>query len=157
VVLLAERGKRSAAEDFEVLDYGDIGSGALFRSRPRPVAQSPESRGNSPSARPVAPVPSGLTASADSTGKVILVPVAGDGSTFGPDLARSGRYTVGAKGAEVQYDDFAAALAALHRMDTPHWRRPNAAGNWGIAVSRLHELLPWNWQKKQAPRSAEAA
>ena len=63
---------------------------------------------------------------------MIRVPVAADGSTFGPDLARKGRYTVGAKGTEKQYDTFDAALAALHQMKPPRWRRPNAAGNWGI-------------------------
>lgn len=74
--------------------------------------------------------------SADFTGEVIFVPVAGDGSTFGPELQRNGHFTVGAKGAEVQYDSFEAALKALHRMDTPRWRRPNSAGNWGIVSGR---------------------
>ncbi|EIE52915.1 hypothetical protein C357_01263 [Citreicella sp. 357] len=74
--------------------------------------------------------------SADFTGEVIFVPVAGDGSTFGRELRRNGHYTVGAKGAEVQYDSFEAALKALHRMDTPRWRRPNSAGNWGIVSGR---------------------
>lgn len=80
----------------------------------------------------VAPEP----ASADFIGEVIFVPVAGDGSTFGPELLRNGHYTIGAKGAEVQYDSFEAALKALHKMDTPRWRRPNAAGNWGIVSGR---------------------
>lgn len=74
--------------------------------------------------------------SADFTGEVIFVPVAGDGSTFCPELQRNGHFTVGAKGAEVQYDSFEAALKALHRMDTPRWRRPNSAGNWGIVSRR---------------------
>ncbi|TLP42174.1 hypothetical protein FDK21_20160 [Cohaesibacter sp. CAU 1516] len=75
-------------------------------------------------------------ACADFTGEVIFVPVAGDGSTFGPDLLRNGHYTVGAKGAEVQYSSFDAALTALHKMETPRWRRPNTAGNWGIVSGR---------------------
>ncbi|SFQ78273.1 3'-5' exonuclease [Donghicola eburneus] len=74
--------------------------------------------------------------SATPTANTICVPVAGDGSTFGPELVRKGRYTVGAKGAEEQYDSFDAALAALRQMDTPRWRRPNAAGNWGIVTGR---------------------
>jgi hypothetical protein len=74
--------------------------------------------------------------SADFTGEVIFVPVAGDGSTFGPELQRNGHFTVGAKGAEVQHGSFEAALKALHQMDTPRWRRPNSAGNWGIVSGR---------------------
>ena len=62
----------------------------------------------------------------------IRVPVAADGTHFSLDLARRGYYTVGAKGAEEKYDSFDAALDALNRMSTPRWRRPNAAGNWGI-------------------------
>lgn len=74
--------------------------------------------------------------SADFTGEVVFVPVAGDGSIFGPELLRNGHFTVGGKGSEVQYDSFEAALTALHRMETPRWRRPNAAGNWGIVSGR---------------------
>lgn len=74
--------------------------------------------------------------SADFSGEVIFVPVAADGSIFGPELLRNGHYTVGAKGSEVQYDSFDAALTALHRMDTPRWRRPNSSGNWGIVSGR---------------------
>ncbi|AWI86779.1 hypothetical protein CEW88_23320 (plasmid) [Alloyangia pacifica] len=63
---------------------------------------------------------------------MIRVPVAADGTAFGPDLARNGYYTVGAKGAEEKHASFDAALDALTKMDKPRWRRPNAAGNWGI-------------------------
>ncbi|TLP42179.1 hypothetical protein FDK21_20150 [Cohaesibacter sp. CAU 1516] len=63
---------------------------------------------------------------------LIRVPVAADGSCFGPDLARNGHFTVGAKGEEKKYDSFEAALDALTKMDKPRWRRPNSAGNWGI-------------------------
>lgn len=62
----------------------------------------------------------------------IRVPVAADGTTFNLGLARRGYFTVGAKGAEEKYGSFDAALEALKQMDTPRWRRPNAAGNWGI-------------------------
>lgn len=44
--------------------------------------------------------------------------------------------TVGAKGAEQQYDDFYEALQALARMNVARWRRPNNAGNWGIVRAR---------------------
>ena len=64
------------------------------------------------------------------------VPVAADGTTFNPDLVRRGYFTVGAKGAEEKHDSFDVALEALIRMDTPRWRRPNAAGNWGIVSGR---------------------
>lgn len=43
-----------------------------------------------------------------------------------------GYFTVGPKGAEEKHDSFDAALEALNQMATPRWRRPNAAGNWGI-------------------------
>jgi hypothetical protein len=64
--------------------------------------------------------------------KALFVPVARDGSAFHPGLRRGGRYTIGPKGQEVQIADFAEALAALHRMPVPYWRRPNPQGNWGI-------------------------
>lgn len=79
---------------------------------------------------------SGLAAKVSSDQQLVLVPIAADNSHFGPHLARNGRYTVGAKGAEVQYDDFDAALIALREMDKPRWRRPNDAGNWGIVSGR---------------------
>lgn len=136
VVLLAGRGIQGAAEDFGVLDDGDIGSGFQPHPVARPLAQPQVSLATARPARTSSLVSSEAAARADVAGKMILVPVAGDGSTFGPDLARNGRYTVGAKGAEVQYDDFNAALTALHQMDTPRWRRPNPAGNWGIVSGR---------------------
>lgn len=74
---------------------------------------------------------------------VFFVPVARDGTCFSGDLARAGRYTIGGKGAEVQVEGFRAALATLHRMAVPHWRRPNAEGNWGI-VSGIR------WERRTA-------
>lgn len=64
--------------------------------------------------------------------EVTLVPYAADGSHFGPHLKRSGKFTVGEKDDEVQFEDFDEALAYLRRMGVAKWRRPNAAGNWGI-------------------------
>lgn len=61
------------------------------------------------------------------------VPVAKDGSWFGPHLARrDGSYTIGSKGEEMQLASFEQALRHLEKMATPRWRRPNAKGNWGI-------------------------
>lgn len=128
VVLMAERGKRvtvkprSASADDDVLDDGDIGSvsvpAAMIRRTVVPVVTTP-----------VRAMP---TVDAHTANGMIRVPVAADGTTFGPDLARNGYYTVGAKGAEEKHSSFSAALDALTRMDKPRWRRPNSAGNWGI-------------------------
>lgn len=71
----------------------------------------------------------------------MLVPVAKDGSHFGPHLAASGRpYTVGEKDGPHRFEDFHQALAHLKSMKVAKWRRPNAAGNWGL-VSAV-EWLP---------------
>lgn len=72
----------------------------------------------------------------DFSGEVVFVPVASDGGTFHPGLARNGKYTVGAKGDEVQFAQFQDALSALHKMSTPRWRRPNMQGNWGIVSGK---------------------
>ncbi len=72
----------------------------------------------------------------DFSGEVLFVPVASDGSTFHPRLARNGKYTVGAKGEEVQFGQFQDALSALQKMSTPRWRRPNTQGNWGIVSGK---------------------
>lgn len=68
--------------------------------------------------------------------EVIFIPVASDGSHFHPRLTRSGKFTIGAKGEETQYDSYEKALAELQKMATPRWRRPNSAGNWGIVSGR---------------------
>ena len=64
----------------------------------------------------------------------IFVPVARDGSTFHPGLRRGSSYTIGKKGEEEQIAKFGDALACLQKMPVPYWRRPNAAGNWGIVA-----------------------
>ena len=61
-----------------------------------------------------------------------LVPYAADGSEFSPKLKRAGKFTVGDKDDEVQFEDFDEALAYLRRMGVAKWRRPNAVGSWGI-------------------------
>ncbi|WP_292069348.1 hypothetical protein [Marivita sp. XM-24bin2] len=128
VVLLAERGLRGVSNEFDVVDDDD--AGPSFLPMPTRTVAWPAAVQPSPVNAPAMPDPV-----AQSTGMeaLFLVPVAADGSALGPELARNGRYTVGAKGSELKFDDFEDALKALHKMDTPRWRRPNVAGNWGIA------------------------
>jgi len=61
-----------------------------------------------------------------------LVPFASDGSHFGPHLKRAGKFTVGDKEDEVQFDEFEEAMAYLRRMGQAKWRRPNVSDKWGI-------------------------
>lgn len=76
------------------------------------------------------------TPGTDALEDVVFVPVAADATIFHPGLVRSGKYTIGAKGDEVQCATFEEALGALQKMATPRWRRPNEAGNWGIVSGR---------------------
>lgn len=76
--------------------------------------------------------------------EVTLVPYAADGSHFGPHLKRAGKFTVGEKDDEVQLEDFDEALAYLRRMGVSKWRRPNAAGSWGIVSAVRWEVMPTN-------------
>jgi hypothetical protein len=71
----------------------------------------------------------------------VFVPVSRDGSAFHPGLTRGGGYTIGEKGSEIQATSFEEALAALQRMPTPYWRRPNASGHWGIVAGVRWERL----------------
>jgi hypothetical protein len=66
----------------------------------------------------------------------VFAPVTADGSFFHPGLVRIGKFMVRARGEEVQHLSFDAALAALQKMATASWRRPNDAGNWGIVSGR---------------------
>lgn len=67
--------------------------------------------------------------------EVYLVPYAADGSCFNKQLKRAGKFTVGEKEDEIQFEDFDEALGYLRRMGVAKWRRPNAAGNWGIVTA----------------------
>lgn len=60
------------------------------------------------------------------------VPIAADGSVFSPRLARKSGLWVGEKGCEKRFERFDEALAYLRGMTVARWRRPNAAGAWGI-------------------------
>lgn len=60
------------------------------------------------------------------------VPVAKDGSWFGPHVGRGGVFQIGEKGAEIRVTGYETALAQLRTMSPPRWRRPNEKGNWGI-------------------------
>lgn len=62
----------------------------------------------------------------------LQVPVAKDGTWFGPHLLKAGEYTIGAKGEEFRCDDFISAMEALRTMPVARWRRPNPSGNWSI-------------------------
>jgi hypothetical protein len=63
----------------------------------------------------------------------MFLPVAKDGSVFDAKTCRrAGGYWVGPKGNEQKFSTFADALAALRLLDKPCFRRPNAAGNWGL-------------------------
>ena len=62
--------------------------------------------------------------------KACVVPVASDGTWFGPHLARSGdKYTLGPKGKEIQVKGLENALDMLTRMPVAEWRRPNKNGH----------------------------
>ena len=67
--------------------------------------------------------------------ETVLVPYAADGSCFNTQLKRAGKFTVGDKDDEIQFEDFDEALAYLRRMGTAKWRRPNAKDNWGTVAA----------------------
>ena len=71
-----------------------------------------------------------------SDGMTLYTCVAKDGSYFGPHLIRKRGFWIGKKGDEKYVEDFDAALKDLKSMDSPSWRRPNPAGNWGIVTGR---------------------
>jgi len=80
----------------------------------------------------------------EDLGEVLFVPVAKDGTWFDPVRCRNGTgYRIGPKGAESRVSDYRAALDRLTRMARPHWRRPNAAGHWGLVVGV-------DWMRKSA-------
>ena len=66
-------------------------------------------------------------------------PVAKDGSRFDESCCRGGKYTVGEKGDEKPFISYSKALDYLRRMPVAKWRRPNAAGNWGIVSAAYWE------------------
>lgn len=75
---------------------------------------------------------------------VMFIPVAKDGTAFDPVFCRNGRgYTIGPKGAEMPIDDYFEALRILTKASSPHWRRPNENGNWGIVAGI-------SWQRRDA-------
>ena len=64
-----------------------------------------------------------------------LIPVSKDGSHFDAvKCLRAGGYWVGSKGNERKFSKFEDALAALRKMSTPRFRRPNNNGNWGLVT-----------------------
>ncbi len=82
-----------------------------------------------------APAAAETAANAKAGDDFLFVPVARDGTWFSPECRSGGRYTVGAKGEELKFTDYFEALAALVKMPTPRWRRPNANGKPEIVAS----------------------
>lgn len=98
----------------------------------QPTRREPETEGAhaAKANRGEAPVPEYFT-----------VPVASDGSWFSPRCATAGGYTIGAKGDEMRHQDYFEALAALMKMKSPKWRRPNTSGNRGIVTATRYERV----------------
>lgn len=63
------------------------------------------------------------------------VPIAADGTPFGPHLRRNGTFCVGDKGEEKHFTGFEQALSYLKAQTKARWRRPNPKGNWGIVTA----------------------
>ncbi|MEN8261761.1 MAG: hypothetical protein ABFS02_14550, partial [Pseudomonadota bacterium] len=76
----------------------------------------------------------------------VLVPEAGDGTRFLPELRRRKGYQIGPKGAERYVSDYFQALRELQTMTPPYWRRPSRSTHvYGIvkgvawrSISRQH-------------------
>lgn len=64
-----------------------------------------------------------------------FVPVTDDDIAFLPDTRRAQGYQIGKYGEEEYETDYFTALKKLQGMNTPRFRRPNSAGNWGIKVA----------------------
>lgn len=83
----------------------------------------------------------GLDVASATISTDVEVPVANDGTWFGPHLLRSGQFTVGAKGKEQKVRTFDEAVKLLREMEVAKWRRPNPKGYWGIVRARRWERL----------------
>src|SRR5690606_23333530 len=68
--------------------------------------------------------------STEAADEYFFAPEARDGTIFSPNLCRRPQvgFTVGSKGDEQHFENYADALAALVAMPRPHWRRPNENG-----------------------------
>lgn len=77
----------------------------------------------------------------------VFVPEAKDGTLFSPKLCNrrptgdEARYTIGATGEEVDFQNFDEALFALTKMTTPRWRRPNDNGHFGVVSAERWRRL----------------
>lgn len=91
---------------------------------------------NSESVTPVEKLADAVSTAAILSDGLTLVPVAKDGSLFSPETCNNkGVYTVGDKGDEQKFRNFQEALNYLKSMPVARWRRPNAAGNYGIVTA----------------------
>lgn len=70
----------------------------------------------------------------EPSAETVLIPAAMDGTTFDPLYYRKRGYQIGPKGSEHWHADYWEALRLLRQMKPPKWRRPNAAGNWGLVT-----------------------
>lgn len=84
----------------------------------------------------------------DATDEFLFVPEARDGTVFAPkSCLRPGthketpHYTIGPKGAEVDFLDYDEALQALSTQKNPRWRRPNENGFFGIVAAERWRRL----------------
>jgi len=85
--------------------------------------------------RPGADDPEEEILSDQSLGEPIFVPVAVDGTYFGPGLRLQSGYQIGPEETERFVEDFDDALEQLKRMPTPTWRRPSTgSGRFGRVV-----------------------
>lgn len=72
---------------------------------------------------------------------IAFVPVATDGSVFGPHLRQDGLFRVGSDTHEEKVGTFKEALAVLQSAAIPIWRRPTEKGRWtrvrGVGWKRM--------------------
>lgn len=66
--------------------------------------------------------------------RTVNVPVAADGTCFGPHMERPNGFQVGDKGDERWFPSFEQTLSFLKAQPRGRWRRRNSKGNWGIVV-----------------------
>jgi hypothetical protein len=80
----------------------------------------------------------------------VRVPVASDGTHFGPACKMNKGFRIGEKGTEKYIENIEEALSEIMQMRTPKWRRPNSAGNFGIVSGRTFmEIDRSTWKSEK--------
>lgn len=74
--------------------------------------------------------------------EMVFVPVANDGTFFGPDCRIGRHFTVGPRGKERKVENYLDALDALSKMPIAYWRRANASGQWGLVRESTWHRVP---------------